>query len=112
MGGFVAGRGTTRIKYDAEIEQYEKETGEKEENVSYQTVCGEDIPWDRLAVGYAKTWEETPWIVIINYVTKEAAKELLEDPNTDQEVELMEYMIKMLLIGSRLENTHHKYLSY
>ena len=39
----MAGRGTTRIKYDAEIEQYEKETGEKEENVSYQTVCGEDI---------------------------------------------------------------------
>lgn len=88
LGGFVAGRGTTRIKYDAEIEQYEKETGEKEENVSYQTVCGEDIPWDRLAVGYAKTWEETPWIAIIHYVTKEAAKELLEDPNTDQEVEL------------------------
>ena len=88
LGGFVTGRGATRIKYDAEIEQYEKETGEKEENVSYQTVCGEDIPWDRLAVGYAKVWEETPWIAIIHYVTKEAAKELLEDPNTDQEVEL------------------------
>ena len=38
LGGFVAGRGTTRIKYDAEIEQYERETGEKEENVSYPTV--------------------------------------------------------------------------
>lgn len=92
LEGTVPGRGTTRFKYDATFEQVqnvqaaeaaEDAAGEQEddedpqqiesvpEKVSYETVCGEEVPWDRVTFGYAKKWKDVPWMCIDHFMTKE-----------------------------------------
>lgn len=74
QAGLVAGRGSCRVKYDAEI--YGEGT---EEKVGSELVCGEEIPWDRLVIGYGKCWKEVPWIAIQHFLTKKDVEDLLED---------------------------------
>lgn len=77
--GLVPGRGACRWKYDAQMEEETPEIlqeggqiqSPKVEKVSYEIVCGEDIPWDRLLHGYAKKWCNVPWIAIIHYMDRE-----------------------------------------
>lgn len=81
LEGLVPGMGLTRFKYDpkygAEIPQT---TVEGEEpvtessplhEVEAETVCGEEIPWDRILYGYAKKWKDLPWLGIEHFMTKE-----------------------------------------
>jgi hypothetical protein len=91
LGALVPGRGLTWLKYDAEYEpiempqrtaQIEKEGQEntdgdpynendtpKEqetpalaEKVSYEAVCGSDVPWDKVRFGHARRWSQMPWV--------------------------------------------------
>lgn len=79
--GLVPGRGCTKVKYDAEIE------GEDENSeVKYETICGEEIPWDRLVHGYGKKWCDVPWIAIIHYMTKDEVEDLLEDNENSEDI--------------------------
>lgn len=92
LEGAVPGRGTTRFKYEATFEQMQnvqaaeavegaegKEEGKEDpqvvesvqEKVSYETVCGEEVPWDRITFGYAKKWKDLPWLCIDHFMTKE-----------------------------------------
>jgi hypothetical protein len=63
LESLVPGRGVTRFKYDAAL----TEAGE----VTYETVCGEVVPWDRFRHGYAKQWQDVPWIAFEHFMTRE-----------------------------------------
>ena len=77
----VPGRGVTRFKYEAETETIPAREEiladgtttsiPESEKVTYETVCGEEIPWDRLSFGYAKRWSEVPWLAIEHFMSRE-----------------------------------------
>lgn len=78
LEALVPGRGVTRFKYDADIEEQElpepAEDGAPvapQEAVRYETVCGEEIPWDRFLHGNAKKWKDVPWGAIEHFMTRE-----------------------------------------
>jgi hypothetical protein len=95
LDSLVPGRGVTRFKYDAYIEETgepsapQTEDGSKQiedgrvlpgiiesevakgEKVSWESVCGEQIPWDRFCHGYGRTWQEVPWIAYKWPMTRE-----------------------------------------
>lgn len=98
LEGAVPGRGVTRFKYDATFEKVQNvqaaevaEAGETTadeppdeaeahvaaaaEKVSYETVCGEEVPWDRITFGYAKKWKDVPWLCIDHFMTEEDLEE-------------------------------------
>ena len=94
LEALVPGEGVTWFKYDASIveqpepnnptEGQEDQTGEGEveaqqgeihpeplEQVEYETVCGEAVPWDRFLHGYAKQWKDVPWVAREHFMTRE-----------------------------------------
>ena len=94
LEALVPGEGVTWFKYDASIveqpepnnptEGQEAQTGEGEveaqqgeihaeplEQVEYETVCGECVPWDRFLHGYAKQWKDVPWVAREHFMTRE-----------------------------------------
>lgn len=73
LGALLPGRGVTRFKYEAKIEQGEApaDGGEAPAKVTYEIVCGEDVPWDRFLCGYAKTWKKLGWIGFVHDMTFE-----------------------------------------
>ena len=94
LEALVPGQGVTRFKYDASIveqpepnnptEGQEDETGEGDleavagethpepvEQVEYETVCGESVPWDRFLHGYAKQWKDVPWVAFEHFMTRD-----------------------------------------
>ena len=94
LEALVPGQGVTRFKYDASFaeqpepnnptEGQEDETGEGEievekgeihaepaEQVEYETVCGESVPWDRFLHGYAKQWKDVPWVAFEHFMTRD-----------------------------------------
>lgn len=92
LEALVPGRGVTRFKYDAVMEEFQNEQaaesvespedatgGEAEseapdtppQNVKYETVCGEEVPWDRFLHGNAKKWKDVPWCAIQHFMTRE-----------------------------------------
>jgi hypothetical protein len=73
----VPGRGVARIKYDAEI--YESKESDEPGEVSKEVVCAEEIPWDRLVIGYGRSWKDVPFIAIQHFLSKEDLEELLEN---------------------------------
>lgn len=66
LEGLVPGRGLTRVKFDS--------AGDRD----YETVCFKEVPWDRFTHGYAKKWEDVPWVSFEHYMTEEDLEELLE----------------------------------
>jgi len=92
LEALVPGRGVTRFKYDATMETVQNEKAaegvessdseEEEEDadegieapneaVSYETVCGEEVPWDRFLHGQAKKWKDVPWVAFEHFMTRE-----------------------------------------
>lgn len=91
LEALLPGRGLTRFKYDAtfekaeaiksaegvEPEDAEEVAGEKPEveppaeTVQYETVCGEEVPWDRFLHGSAKKWKDVPWVAFEHFMTRE-----------------------------------------
>ena len=76
LEGLLPGRGVTRFKYDATfMEAPAKVEGDApEESVSYETVCGEEVPWDRFLHGNAKKWKDVPWVSFEHFMTREELK--------------------------------------
>lgn len=94
LEALVPGEGVTWFKYDASIveqpepnnptEGQEDQTDEGEveaqqgeihseplEQVEYETVCGEAVPWDRFLHGYAKQWKDVPWVAREHFMTRD-----------------------------------------
>lgn len=53
----VPGLGQVRVRY--------KEEG------GYQSICWEQVPWDRFLWGYARKWEQVPWVAFGHDMTRE-----------------------------------------
>jgi hypothetical protein len=90
LDALVPGRGLTRFKYDATFVEIEPPQGPKgdaaaeetssetpaqeaAERVDYEAVCGENVAWDRVLFGYAKTWDCVPWEAFEHFLTREEA---------------------------------------
>lgn len=91
LEALVPGQGIVRFKYDATFIKQEESAsdevteGRKEgegreppetaeeplEQVAYETVCGEAVPWDRFLHGYGKKWKDVPWIAFEHLMTRE-----------------------------------------
>lgn len=68
----VPGRGLIRFHYEAEVAS--GEDGEPLELID-ETVWPESLDYDRVIFGYAKSWEDTPWIAFEHCFTFEEAEE-------------------------------------
>lgn len=88
LSALVPGRGITRFKYEAELaegkptssstitersEGVELDQGVQNDapEVSYETICGESVPYDRFLHGYAKSWNQVPWVAYDHYMDRE-----------------------------------------
>lgn len=93
LEALLPGRGLTRFKYDAQLEKAENVAAAKmveadgvddpddkptevevPETVKYETVCGEEVPWDRFLHGNAKKWKDVPWLAFEHFMTREELK--------------------------------------
>lgn len=81
LEGLVPGRGLAKVKYDPVFSG-----GEGEEQLVYETVCGEHIPYDRFNHGYGKVWSDVPWISFTHYKTKAEVKEILKKNGQEEEL--------------------------
>lgn len=100
LSALVPGRGVTRFKYDYTAEKMASvmvndeanegddaggEAGEGEpasdsgdpqdassgvERVSNETICPEEVPWDRVHFGYCQRWKDLPWLAFEHYMTR------------------------------------------
>lgn len=75
LQALVPGRGVTWFKYDPTIEERKDAEGESYEEVTAQQVCWEEVSWDNLIMGYAKSWETVPWIARERFMSKAEVKE-------------------------------------
>lgn len=113
LGALVPGRGLTQFKYDPHIagpqdavDDGEEDEGEEGEGagetgpgtdllpaaqapgtVTYETICGEDMPHDRVLFGYARRWVNCPWVAVSHEMTKED----VEATFGKQAVDLLQY---------------------
>lgn len=82
LDALLPGRGIPRVKYDAEVTPVP--TGEVNEDQSpvtfeqktFETVCAENVAWDRVYFGYAKKWQKVPWVAFEHYMDKAEAKKM------------------------------------
>lgn len=94
LDGLVPGRGITRFKYDAyfvpvetpddgqiQAQEGRELPGTPEDKLSdpqlrvdWETICGEQIPWDRFCHGYGRTWQEVPWVAYKWLMTRDEIK--------------------------------------
>lgn len=77
LEALLPGRGVTWFKY-------EPTWSEDGQNVESETVCGEEVPWDRFRHGYAKKWSQVPWAAREHLMTKEEASEAFGDEIADE----------------------------
>lgn len=70
LEALLPGRGFTRFKYDAEVQ---------DEQVIDETIFGEEVPWDRFTHGYAKKWDQVPWIAFDHFFTRAELKQHFPD---------------------------------
>jgi len=77
LEALLPGRGVTRFRYDAETVKAPAEDPSQEpsESVESETVCGEEVPWNRIYFGYAKRWTQVPWICFEHFMTREECVE-------------------------------------
>jgi len=79
LEALTPGIGLTKFKYDpkygAEIPREEGAQGEPLHEVTAESVCGEYVPWDRVLTGFAKTWDNIPWLTIEHFFTEAEIKD-------------------------------------
>lgn len=94
LDGLLPGRGCTRIKYEADVTAVPEDaygpTPPKDADAetadaapptvptkTWEMVCTETTPWDRVYFGYAKRWSKMPWVGFEHYLDREEAGKLL-----------------------------------
>lgn len=82
LEALVPGRGLVWFKYEAEFEEGEGNEVEDGEpgapaptRVTYESVCGEYVPWDRFRHGYGKKWKDVPWVAREHLMSKSELEE-------------------------------------
>lgn len=92
LEALVPGRGLTRFKYDYTAEVVKDVQAEAKEDspsaiepsaasvqkqealakrVTYEVICPEEVPWDRVLFGYCKKWKDLPWMAFEHFMNKE-----------------------------------------
>lgn len=81
LEALVPGRGVVRFKHEVEFCETEVKEGEPPaaaepapeavEEIKYETVVGECVPWDRFTHGYAKQWRKVPWVAFDHFMSRE-----------------------------------------
>lgn len=72
LEALVPGRGQARYVYDAKVTETEAQDGQPATSkVEYELVCTKTVAWDRFLHGYAKVWEDVPWVAYIHLMTRE-----------------------------------------
>lgn len=80
----LAGRGLARVTYEAQTVPMTDEMGmpvvdemgEPIEDVAYQAVGCEHVPWATFRHGPARRWSDVPWVAFAHYYTKEGLRSL------------------------------------
>lgn len=103
FSALLVSRGVTRFKYHAELVDMPAEAPEPLEageepgpqetdaeaappqEISYECVYGEQVPWNNFLHGYAKYWKDVPWVDFIHLMTKEEFQEQFPDAKLDTE---------------------------
>lgn len=81
----TAGRGVTRIRYDATYDKSVDENGEEYEAKVYDDVCWDHVNWADFRRGPGRTWEEVRWIAFRHILTKNEGMEKF--PKTFEQTE-------------------------
>jgi hypothetical protein len=94
LSALIPGRGVLWFRYEADIQeaQADPEAGDGEgseaglphteealETIESEGVCAEEIAWDKFIHGYAKRWEDVPWVGRIHDMSKEELKDNFPD---------------------------------
>lgn len=92
LDSLLPGRGLSRVRYKAKLSEME-DSGDAE--LEFEQACVEHVDWRDYREGYARTWDEVPWVAFRHKLTKEDAhKQFDEDkltliefttPTTDEE---------------------------
>lgn len=70
QSALVPGRGVQRFHYTADVERDEKGAPRK---VKYERIDAEELAWDKILHGHAKTWTSVPWIAFEHVWTEDEA---------------------------------------
>jgi len=83
IDALLPGRGVTRIKYDAVIEEgvssetidgtLAEDEADPEMVKESELVCIDSITWDKVFFGYAKKWSKVPWVAFEEIIDKDEA---------------------------------------
>lgn len=83
LDALLPGRGTSLVKYDADITGMDDEDSAEDQTqetptayVQSEMVCLETKHWNRVYYGYAKKWSKVPWVAFEDYIDKEEATRL------------------------------------
>ena len=87
LDALLPGRGTSIVKYDAQIlnlpdEDAEEDAGVEDDadeampSVESEMVCLESKGWNRAYYGFAKKWTKVPWVAFEDYIDKQEATRL------------------------------------
>lgn len=77
--GLLVGRGISRIRYvpsfkevgDApDVESVGDADGEQKQELEYEQAHTEHVAWQDFRRGFARTWEELPWVAFRHYLTR------------------------------------------
>lgn len=79
LEALVPGRGLARFRYEPTIASIPPSQDDLAANaqatptdrLDYETVCGEEVGWNRVLMGYAMRWSQVPWLGYEHYMTKE-----------------------------------------
>ena len=78
LEALLPGRGVTWFKYEPTWKD------EEQTEVTGETVCGEEVPWERFRHGYAKKWPQVPWVSREHLLSREEAEDLVGKELADQ----------------------------
>lgn len=97
LSGLLVSRGLVRFKYHAEFREVPaeplevgeepgpQETDTPAEEIAYECVYGEQVPWNNFLHGYGKYWKDVPWVGFTHLMTPEEFKEQFPDAQVDLE---------------------------
>lgn len=79
LQALVPGRGIVWYKYHPTFEKSVDEQGQEYDVLTAEQVCAEEVSWDAFLSGYGLTWETTPWIARIRYMSPAEVKKNFGD---------------------------------
>lgn len=90
LEALLPGRGLSRYKYDAKVE---KDADGNPTEISYETVCVEEVSWNNVVFGYAKRWVQVPWVAFEHFMTAEEVKETFGEDLSQTELAVFPYPV-------------------